>query len=81
MPLISILETKLILQEKYHCNEFAIDLWPYWMFEEYIKIINRLAEKEEQQRKRQEKDQQKNMPSMNTSSLMNSFSSMANKFK
>lgn len=55
--------------------------WPFWMFEENIKLVNQLIEEEEKHRKTEEDKQKTNMPNMNTSSMMNSMSSMANKFK
>ena len=58
-----------------------MDNWPFWMLEENIKIVNELSDEEEKQRKKQEGDQNKDMPNFNPSSYMNSMSSMANKFK
>lgn len=79
--LTSLLKNKLILQKNYHLQEWAIDDWPYWMFEENIRIINELTDEEEKQRKKQEGDQQKNTPNFNPGSYMNSMNSMSNKFK
>ena len=36
-----------------------MDEWPFWMFEENIKLVNEIAEEEETSRKKQEGDQQK----------------------
>lgn len=58
-----------------------MNTWPFWMFEENIKLVNQLIEEEEKQRKTEEEKQKTNMPNMNTSSMMNGMSSMANKFK
>lgn len=58
-----------------------MDSWPFWMFEENIKLVNQLIEEEERQRKTEEEKQKTNMPNMNTSSMMSGMSSMANKFK
>ena len=77
-PLNSLLKNKLLLQKNYHLQEFAIDSWPFWMLEENIKIVNELAEEEEKQRKKEESSQK--MPNFNPSSMMNSMSSIANKF-
>jgi hypothetical protein len=75
----SLLKNKLLLQKNYHLQEFAIDSWPYWMLEENIKIVNELTEEEEKQRKKE--DSSSKTPNFNPSSMMNSMSSMANKFK
>jgi len=81
MPLISILKNKLLLQKHYNCQEISMNTWPFWMFEENIKLVNQLIEEEERQRKTEEDKQKTNMPNMNTSSMMSGMSSMANKFK
>ncbi len=78
-PLSSLLKNKLLLQKNYHLQEFAIDSWPFWMLEENIKIVNELTEEEDKQRKKEEGSQK--MPNFNPSSMMNSMSSMSNKFK
>ena len=44
-----------------------MDSWPFWMFEENIKLVNQLIEEEERQRKTEEEKQKTNMPNMNTS--------------
>ncbi len=82
MPLKSLLKNKLLLQKHYHLQENNIDSWPYWMFEENIKLVNELTEEEEKQRKKEEGEQGK-IPNMNfnPSSYMNNISNMANKFK
>jgi hypothetical protein len=59
MPLRPLLKNKLLLQKHYHVNEFCIDEWPFWMFEENIKIVNELTDEEEQQRKSDESQQNK----------------------
>ena len=81
MPLISILKNKLLLQKHYNCQEISMDTWPFWMFEENIKLVNQLIEEEEKQRRTEEEKQKTNIPNMNTSSMMSGMSSMANKFK
>ncbi len=75
------MKNKLLLQKNYHLQEWAIDDWPFWMFEENIRIVNELSEEEEKQRKKSEEAQQKSTPNFNPNSYMNSMSSMANKFK
>jgi hypothetical protein len=79
--LTSLLKNKLLLQKNYHLQELAIDDWPFWIFEENIKIVNQLTEEEDKSRKKQEGDQQKGMPNFNPGSYMNSMNSMASKFK
>lgn len=77
MPLRPLLKNKLLLQKHYHVNEFCIDEWPFWMFEENIKIVNELTDEEEQQRKSDESQQNKsaNMGNFNPGSIMNNFNS------
>ena len=77
----NILKNKLQLQKHFHLQESSIDAWPYWMFEENIKIVNELTEEEEKERKKEEESQKTNTPNFNPSSMMNSVSGMANKFK
>ena len=43
-----------MLQKHFHTQEWAMDNWPFWMFEENIKIVNEIVEDEEKQRKTQE---------------------------
>lgn len=81
MPLTSILKNKLLLQKHYNCQEVSMNAWPFWMFEENIKLVNQLISEEEKQRKTDEDKQKSNMPNMDTSSMMSGMSSMANKFK
>jgi hypothetical protein len=78
-PLSNLLKNKLLLQKNYHLQEFAIDSWPFWMLEENIKIVNEITEEEEKQRKKEDSSQK--TPNFNPSSMMNSMSSMASKFK
>ena len=81
MPLRNILKNKLLLQKHYHVQESSIDSWPYWMFEENIKIVNELTDEEEKERKKEEESHKTNTPNFNPSSMMNSVSGMASKFK
>jgi hypothetical protein len=71
MPLKPILKNKLLLQKHFHVNEFCIDEWPFWLFEENIKIVNEINEDEEKSRKQEEESQQKSMPNFNPGSMMN----------
>ena len=70
-----------MLQKHFHVAEVSIDDWPYWMFEENIKLVNEILEEEEKQRKKEEDTQSKNMPNFNPSSYMKDMSNMSNKFK
>lgn len=58
-----------------------MDDWPFWMFEENIKIANEIIEEKEKNRKKQEEGQKQQMPNMNPSQYTNSMSSLMNKFK
>ena len=53
-----------------------MDKWPFWMFEENIKLVNEIAEEEEKQRKSDEDGQKTSMP--DTNSMMRNASSMTN---
>ena len=55
-----------MLQKHFHTQEWAMDNWPFWMFEENIKIVNEIVEEEESQRKKDEESQQKGMPDTNS---------------
>jgi hypothetical protein len=78
MPLKHILKNKLLLQKHFHTQEWAMDSWPFWMFEENIKLVNEIIEDEEKQRKDQEGAQNANMP--DTNSIMRNMSSNMPKF-
>jgi hypothetical protein len=81
MPLKSILKNKLLLQKHYNLQEVSMDQWPYWMLEENIKIVNEITDEEEKEKKKEEDKQKVNTPNFNPSSMMNSVSGMASKFK
>lgn len=53
-----------------------MDNWPFWMFEENIKLVNEIIEDEDKQRKQDEDSQRSGMP--DTSSMMKNASSMTN---
>ena len=57
-----------MLQKHFHTQEASMDEWPFWMFEENIKIVNEIVEEEDKQRKKDEESQQKGMP--DTGSMM-----------
>jgi hypothetical protein len=74
MPLKHILKNKLMLQKHFHTQEAAMDNWPFWLFEENIKLVNEIVDDEEKQRKKDEGEQQKGMP--DTNSMMRNASNM-----
>jgi hypothetical protein len=74
MPLKHLLKNKLLLQKHFHTQEWAMDNWPFWMFEENIKLVNEIIEDEDKQRKQDEDSQRSSMP--DTSSMMKNASSM-----
>ena len=76
MPLKHILKNKLYLQKNFHTQEEAMDKWPFWQFEENIKIVNEIMEEEDNQRKNDEKGQQESMPNMDTGSMMKNAQNM-----
>lgn len=53
-----------------------MDSWPFWLFEENIKLVNEIVEEEDKQRKKDDGEQQKGMP--DTNSMMRNASSMTN---
>ncbi len=55
-----------MLQKHFHTQEASMDEWPFWMFEENIKIVNEIVEEEDKQRKKDEESQQKSMPDTNS---------------
>ena len=70
-----------MLQKHFHVAEVSMDEWPFWMFEENIKLVNEILEEEDKQRKKEEDTQSKSMPNFNPSSYMKDMSGMTNKFK
>ena len=66
------------MQKHFHTQEYAMDEWPFWMFEENIKIVNEIVEEEESNRKKQETDQQKGMPNFDANSMMRNASNLTN---
>jgi hypothetical protein len=63
-----------MLQKHFHTQEESMDRWPFWMFEENIKIVNEIAEEEEKQKKQDEQGQSASMP--DTNSMMRNASNM-----
>ena len=50
--------------------------WPFWMFEENVKLVNEIIEEEETNRKKGEEEQSQGIP--DTNSMMKSASNMTN---
>lgn len=70
-----------MLQKHFNLQEFAIDSWPFWMFEENIKLVNEIVEEEETNRKKQEDEQGKSMGNFDANSMMKNAQNMTNNFK
>jgi len=68
----------MLLQKHFHTQEVSMDIWPFWMFEENIKLVNEILEEEDSNRKKEEESQQASMP--DTSSIMKNAQSMTNNF-
>ena len=81
MPLKHILKNKLLLQKHFNTQEVSMDNWPYWMFEENIKLVNEIIDEEDKHRKKEEDKQQSSMPNFNPGSMMKDASGMMGKFK
>lgn len=81
IPLTSLLKNKVLLYKHYNLQDSTIDNWPFWMFEEIVKIINDIVEEESKEQKKQSEGQNSAMGNFNPSSYMNSMSSMSGKFK
>lgn len=69
------------MYKHYNLQDSTIDNWPFWMFEEVVKIINDIVEEENKETKKQQEEQGNSMGNFNPSSYMKSMSSMSNKFK
>ena len=79
MPLTFILKNKLLLQKNFHLQEVSIDNWPYWMFEENIKIVNEIIEEENKEQDKNGEQQEGSPPKFDTSSISRSMSDMTSK--
>lgn len=53
-----------------------MDQWPFWMFEENIKIVNEIIEEEETHRKKEEEKQNQNVKIPDTNAMMKNASSI-----
>lgn len=56
-----------------------MDKWPFWMFEENIKLVNEIVEEEDTNRKTQEDTSQ--MGNFDANSMMKNASNMTNNMK
>jgi hypothetical protein len=65
-----------MLQKHFHLQEVSIDNWPFWMFEENVKLVNEIVEEEEKHRKKEEESQQKSMGNFDANSMMKNAQSM-----
>jgi hypothetical protein len=77
MPLKHILKNKLLLQKHFKTQEISMDEWPFWMFEENIKLVNEIIEEEDSEKKKQEGEQSKGMPNFDANSMMKNASSFS----
>lgn len=57
-----------------------MDIWPFFLLEENIKIVNEISEEEDKERKKQETETTSNT-NFNPGSYMKDFKSMSNNFK
>ena len=78
MPLRALLRNKLLLQKHFNVNEISMDEWPYWLFEENIKIVNDINKEEEEKQKNSESTPKNNL---NPNSYIKDMQNIANKFK
>ena len=74
MPLKHILKNKLLLQKHFHLQEWAMDNWPFFLFEENVSLVNEILEEEESNRKKDEKEQSRGMGSYSPDSMMKNAS-------
>lgn len=53
-----------------------MDEWPFWMFEENVKLVNEIIEEEESNRKNQESEQ--GMGNFDANAMMKNANNMTN---
>ena len=78
MPLTFILKNKLLLQKNFNLQESSMDMWPYWMFEENIKLVNEIIEEENKEQEKQQEKQQDSTPNFDSNQMMRNMNSMTN---
>lgn len=76
MPLKHILKNKLRLQKAFNLQEFSIDNWPYWMFEENIKLVNEIQEEDKSPGEGSSGNRQQNNQNFDTKSMMDNMRNM-----
>jgi len=57
-----------------------MDNWPFWMFEENVKLVNEIIEEEDTNRKKQESEQG-SLGNFDTNSMIKNASNMTNNIK
>lgn len=67
-----------MLQKHFHTQEESMDKWPFWLFEENIKLVNEITEEEQTNREKQEESQSSQMGNFNADSMMKSAQNMTN---
>ena len=55
-----------------------MDMWPYWMFEENIKLVNEIIEEENKEHEKQQEKQQDSTPNFDSNQMMRNMNSMTN---
>lgn len=82
LPLETILQNKLLISKHYGFTEYDLDNQVYFLFEEYIKIINKLVEEENKKQKEENnQNESKQTGGFNPSKIMSGMSGMMSKFR
>jgi len=71
----------LSLRSKGGLSIEKIEQLPFWRYEQFVGIANKLSEEEKETKKTQEEKQKANTPNMNAGSYLNKLSGMSSKFK
>lgn len=69
------------LIKEFNFDELTMNDWPFWLFEENIKIANKKIEDTEKHRKSEEEKQKANMPNINPNQYASGMNSMMSKYK
>jgi hypothetical protein len=75
MHLTHILKNKLLLQKHYNLQEISIDEWPFWMFEENIKLVNEINEEESKNAQEQTGGENQKMGNFNMDNIIKNATS------
>lgn len=70
-----------MLQKHFNLQEASMDSWPFWLFEENIKLVNEILEEEDSNRKKQEEQQNKQQGNFNPGKMMKNASNMSKNLK